>query len=186
MSFQAILWAMKQRCGNPIARAVLLSLADHADAKGFAFPSQDTVADECDCTDRTVRKQLKLLESSSLIKRVKRYKKDGHRTSDGITLQLFSLPEHPSASEDRLPEDYVSTTGTDFPASILNQSLKQKEENGMIWTVKENEGPLLDRYKDDKKWKACEREMRKLVPPYMNRAHFPADVVQKVEEVQKK
>lgn len=49
------------------ARFVLVALADHADADGISFPSQETLADETGMQRSAVRKALTALEAARLI-----------------------------------------------------------------------------------------------------------------------
>ena len=44
MSVRAMAWAFEQRVGSPMAKLVLLKLADHADENGECFPSIGRIA----------------------------------------------------------------------------------------------------------------------------------------------
>lgn len=173
MSFSAFKWAMKQRSGNPTNMAVLAKLADHADDKGECFPSQETLAEECQCTRKTVRTAMQQLEKAGLIRRTRRWKKDGHRTSDGIVLclEVKSTPR-----DESLGVKLDVPMGKDYPASILNQSLNQKEEI-LIWKWTETDGPLLNRISQTDLWAAAERELGVKAPIYCNKLYFPQQAV---------
>lgn len=58
----------KTKCGSPTRKLVYMCLCDHADEKtGIAFPSVKTISQECELSERAVRKSLRGLESLSLI-----------------------------------------------------------------------------------------------------------------------
>ncbi|GAB3622544.1 hypothetical protein GCM10027418_06260 [Mariniluteicoccus endophyticus] len=71
MSLHATVWALKHaEVGDPIAKLILIGLADHARDDGTAaFPSQATLAAYAETTTRTVRTKLALLEDAGLIRR---------------------------------------------------------------------------------------------------------------------
>jgi len=70
MSLQAMVWALKtvDLTGDPIAKLVLLGLADHAQADGSAsWPTQKVLAEYANVSARTVRTKLRSLEELGLI-----------------------------------------------------------------------------------------------------------------------
>ena len=68
MSLRALTWAKQQRVGDPIAKLVLLCLADAMNAHHeYAFPSQARLADECECSRQTVNKKLAWLEEKGFV-----------------------------------------------------------------------------------------------------------------------
>ena len=115
MSFQAMAWAIKQKAGNATGKAVLLMLANYADEDGICFPSQNTLANECECSTRAISNWLKRFEEAGLIARETRYGQLGYRTSDVIRLSIKSLPERRS-HENYSPENRSDPTGTTFQA----------------------------------------------------------------------
>lgn len=66
MSIEAVSWALStQRVATPMQRLVLIAVANHADKRGqSAWPSQETLAEYCCCSSRTIRRQLSELEES--------------------------------------------------------------------------------------------------------------------------
>lgn len=157
--------------------AVLVAVANHADDKGFGFPSQATLGDECQCTQKTVRTALQAMEKALLLTRTRRWKKDGHRSSDALQLHISVQEVKSTARDESLTVNSSLPTGKIYPASILNQSLNLKEESKMVWKVMQADGPLLDRFKDADVWKHCEKAMGQKVPVFMGTAHFPSDRV---------
>ena len=71
MSIEAVSWALStQRVATPMQRLVLIAVANHADKRGqSAWPSQETLAEYCCCSSRTIRRQLSELEESGIIRR---------------------------------------------------------------------------------------------------------------------
>lgn len=101
MSIAAIAWAKKQKCGSGTAKAVLMAVADYADEHGHAWPSQKTISDDTEFTDRSVRTAFQALEESGLLKREERRRPDGSRAPDLIILSmsggLSCAPQQPEA-----------------------------------------------------------------------------------------
>lgn len=71
MSIEAVSWALNtKRVATPMQRLVLIAVANHADKRGqSAWPSQETLAEYCCCSSRTIRRQLSELEESGIIRR---------------------------------------------------------------------------------------------------------------------
>ncbi len=69
MSVRAMTWAFGQRVGSPMAKLVLLALADHhTDETGAGpFPAIKTIAAETEMNERSVRRHLETLEAAGLI-----------------------------------------------------------------------------------------------------------------------
>ena len=88
MSLAATAWAYRQDPGDPGAKFVLVALADFADEVGSCYPSQSTLARMTGQSDRTVRRHLKAMEKSGLIRRERRFGAGGSRTSDRYVLAL--------------------------------------------------------------------------------------------------
>jgi len=62
-----------KKTGDPIAKAVLIALAHYANWEwGACYPSAQTLADDCDCDERTVRRKLEFLQRNGLITLVSR------------------------------------------------------------------------------------------------------------------
>ena len=92
---------------HPAAKAVLVALAEYpGPGQRDCWPSQKTLADMTDMTDRQVRRCLSDLEAQGVIKRTERRRKDGTRRSDRITLcgpiEAFGPPQ--DADEDQPDE----------------------------------------------------------------------------------
>jgi hypothetical protein len=88
MSIKAYAWAKSIKAGSPTLKAVLCAIADYADDRGRAFPSFDRVAEDTEFTDRAVRKAVAELAALGLLTRQERFRADGGRSTDVLTLQM--------------------------------------------------------------------------------------------------
>lgn len=87
MSAQAKKWARAQDHVDRGAAAKLLDvLAWKADEHGVFWDGVKAIAREARCTDRTVTRNLDLLEEAGLVLRVRRFRKNGSRTTDYVIL----------------------------------------------------------------------------------------------------
>lgn len=86
MSFQAMAWAVKQKVGNATGKAILLMLANYADEQGECFPSQERLADECECSVATVARWVKAFEEMGFLSRQKQYGEGGYRRADRLRI----------------------------------------------------------------------------------------------------
>ena len=69
MSMKAFAWGMSQKVGDPTTKLVLLIICDHYnDSKGYAYPSQDRIAEFSECSVRTVQRHIKTLLENGLIR----------------------------------------------------------------------------------------------------------------------
>ena len=102
-------WAFGQRVGSPMAKLVLLSLADHHNDVTAAdpFPAIETIAAETEMNERSVRRHLETLETAGLIARRARGRGKFYR------LSLPPKPDTPSGEAPSSPPttpDSVSRT----------------------------------------------------------------------------
>ena len=68
MSFQAMTWAVNQKCGSAASKLVLLMLANHCNGHtGQCNPRHKTLAEECEMRVETLKTHLKHLESLDLV-----------------------------------------------------------------------------------------------------------------------
>jgi len=69
MSMNAFAWGMSQKVGDPTTKLVLLIICDHYnDSKGYAYPSQDRIAEFSECSVRTVQRHIKTLLENGFIR----------------------------------------------------------------------------------------------------------------------
>ena len=89
MGFKAINWAYKQATGGPLAKGVLLRLADYANESNEAWPSVAQIARDTEMSARSVIRFLAQLERMGLITITPRIE-DGRQTSNLYKLNLPS------------------------------------------------------------------------------------------------
>jgi DNA-binding transcriptional MocR family regulator len=135
MSVQAISWALSVKTGSPSAKAVLLAIANYADANGRCWPSQRRIADETEQSIDSVQRRLRDLEKGGFIARERRDRGDGGRASDWIILRMPSLAADcgtPTADCDTPPRTIAAPPtallrGHNEPSS--EPSVKKKESS---------------------------------------------------------
>lgn len=128
MSLKATSWAWEipTKDIGMTNKFVLLALADYANLDGACFPSQATLGDKVDLSERSIRTALAELEALGLISRESRSSTFGRR-SDVIRL-TFSSPCNrqnlPVAQPEKSGKKEAPATGSGLPVatSILNQS----------------------------------------------------------------
>lgn len=104
MSNEAINWAFRQKVPST-EKFVLVVLADYADEEGSCFPGQKRIAEKVGGSERTVRRSLKSLEARGLIRRERRSRGDGSRSSDRYVLPV----NMPTGHFDHWPESAPPT-----------------------------------------------------------------------------
>lgn len=129
-------WAVKQKVGNATGKAILLMLANYADEAGRCFPSQETLATECECSKRSVLDWLQKFEDLGILKRDRRHGSGGYRRSDILTLSLSAAfsPENNSRENPSKPK---CSTFTAEPISEPITSLVKREpdEFDQFWQM---------------------------------------------------
>ena len=89
MSIKAVSWAFDQQIDDPMAKLVLIAVADHInESTGDAWPSVERL-EQMTCASRsTVLRKLKMLETSGFLQRTKRYNK-----TDVYSLNLVGVTQ---------------------------------------------------------------------------------------------
>lgn len=105
MSIEAVSWALRQATGSNRAKLVLMILANYADAKGRAWPSQKHLAKICELSVRSLRDQIKMLEEAGLIERTGRWKLAGGRYSDLYTLNIGGVFDRKHSEAEMLEDE---------------------------------------------------------------------------------
>jgi DNA-binding transcriptional ArsR family regulator len=103
--------AMKCKVGNPLRKLVLIKLADNANDQGECWPSYQHIADQCEIGKSTVRKHIKDLETSGLLKIENRKGPKGNASNIyRLTLNGVS-PDSTGVSPDSTPPVAPDSTG---------------------------------------------------------------------------
>ena len=81
MSFQAMVWALKQPA-KPAEKLLLLAIANYADEQGRAWPSLERLCTDTGMSRATIKRCFKKLEDGGIISRHKRVK--GHLQTSNL------------------------------------------------------------------------------------------------------
>lgn len=102
MSIKAVSWALEQKLDDPIAKLVLIAIADrYNDEYGYAWPSVSWLARCADCTSRTVQNKVKVMcESGFLVREFIKGEKTNQ--TNRYHLPLFEGGEYHSGGETRV------------------------------------------------------------------------------------
>jgi len=93
MSFEATAWARKQKTGGSGTKLVLLMLADRAGTDFSCWPSVETLAEECEMGESTVRAATRALCEQGLIRVFYRRRKGSHLSRSNRYQLLIDGPD---------------------------------------------------------------------------------------------
>lgn len=96
MSHDATNWAIQQRGLQPATKIVLWHLCDRYHPDYGCFPTQETLASDCEMSRATVNRHIEKLEAAGLLRRVKRFDKATNRQKSTLYILGF---------EARFPQD---------------------------------------------------------------------------------
>ena len=68
MSWETMTWARNARTGSPARKAILLVLAEHADEQDSCYPSQATIAEATEQSERSVRAHIAAMADAGLLR----------------------------------------------------------------------------------------------------------------------
>lgn len=118
MSFRHMAWAMETKIGDPLAKLLLVALADRADKDtGQCWPSLARLCEDTEMSMATVTRRLHYLEEQRFIQREQRDQKS--------TLYTLSLTERPLSLSERTP----SLSQRDEP---ITMNLSENNKNMLI------------------------------------------------------
>jgi hypothetical protein len=103
MSHKATSWAIQQRGIRPAAKIVLWHLCDRYHPDNGCFPSQETLADDCELSRSSLNDQLDALEKANLIRREPQ-RDDGNRQRSTRYRFAFEADFQPAGSSEPCPE----------------------------------------------------------------------------------
>jgi Helix-turn-helix domain len=128
MSWQATAWAIKQRTGNARRKALLLALANYADAKGVCWPSQERLAEDTEQSIDSVQRHSTSLEENKLLRRELLPKRRGQYAGYRYYLSMES-PSH-SLRPDRAANDSQATPQSLRSKPSIEPSYKHSYQRG--------------------------------------------------------
>ncbi len=91
MSVQASAWAWNVRGLPTHLKLTLLAVADACNAEGYGYPGQMRLADQVECSDRQVRRNLQELTARGLLQVIIRPGKGNGRNSNAYQLNLAQV-----------------------------------------------------------------------------------------------
>ena len=92
MGFRETTWAFEQTLNDPIAKLVLIGLADYYNQeKGYAWPSVERLSEVADCSIRTVQRKLKDLEDKGYIQRTHGHPFYNERNTNVSSITIYRL-----------------------------------------------------------------------------------------------
>lgn len=129
MSSEVQVWAMSQRCGDPVTKAVLVTLSRWAKPDGSdCWPGIDTIAEAVEVAPRTVQRHLDALEKRGLIRREPRIRTNGSQSSNRYIFTGFEagcqIVTPPNSQDDNLSPLGGDTAVT--PIRPVSQESKTK------------------------------------------------------------
>lgn len=126
MSYDAVRWAREQRLGDPVAKNVLVALAEHHNGKtAQCNPKVATICLETDYSERAVRKALTKLKQAGLI-RVEGGGKAGNSYQLSGDFNRHAVPES-EARELNLTGTSAGLTGTSCTPKPARRAPPKKE-----------------------------------------------------------
>lgn len=126
MSHDATNWAIKQRGFKPATKFVLWHLCDRYHPDNGCFPSQETLADDCELSRSALNEHLAILETAGLIAREQRREKGSKQQLSTRYRFAFEAGFAPVCAEKPCPE---SGHGSDGEA-VSGNDAEPCPENG--------------------------------------------------------
>jgi hypothetical protein len=113
VSIDALNWAFNINLPSSGQKLVLLTLANYADDRGEAYPSQKELARKTCLSERAIRDNLVRLEELEVIKRIPRVRQDGSYTTDLFQLNVgLVIKIDPVDNSSQPAADSAGTTGS--------------------------------------------------------------------------
>lgn len=132
MSLKALTWAFDQNL-PPNEKVVLLSIADYADDRGYAFPGMETIARKASMHERTVIRLVAKLEERGLLSRERRHLQNGNRTSDGYQLQTNQVTDHHLTNQVDKVTTVSSTGNRQIEPPVNNNTRASQWPQDLTW-----------------------------------------------------
>lgn len=111
MSHKATNWAIEQRGLKPATKLVLWHLCDRHHPDNGCFPSQETLAHDCEMSRSSVNDHLRMLEGRGLIRRIQRTDRKNRRQISTLYLFAFDFPDGDARPDAGTPDPEPSGGG---------------------------------------------------------------------------
>lgn len=136
MSAIASFWAQKQRIKDPVAKLLLLKLADQANDDGVCWPSKRTLAEYLGCHPSLIPRKVRFLENSGLLSRVARQRPNQSSTSNVYQLHLSHVEGIFLPNIEGIRTDTGEGIRTDTPGELRSPEPIQKEGDEQVAAVR--------------------------------------------------
>lgn len=124
MSNKAVSWAFDVTGLTSTQKFLLVALADYADEADSCYPGQAKLADRVGATRETVSRNLAKLEELGFIRRERRYREGGFRSSDRFVLTVgLMTPDGAQTLCDESSRDEKSCDSDALPYVTQNEFL---------------------------------------------------------------
>lgn len=150
MGTEAVGWVIRQNIKDPLAKLVLIGLADcFHDKTGECFPSKATLLEVAPCSEDCLKKKMRYLEKEGWIKRVRRFEANGRQTTNayeilferGVTREEYARQqaEKREAKQSKGRGDQKSPPRGDHksPGGVTTKPLRGVTENPPLTTTNE-------------------------------------------------
>lgn len=91
MSIEAVAWALNVRVKDPMAKLVLIALANHANHDNWCYPSRKRISEYAECSLDTVDRRIGYLMKIGLVQKERRNSDRGDQTSNYYYLNVEPL-----------------------------------------------------------------------------------------------
>lgn len=153
MSFDATNWAIKQRGMKPATKIVLWHLCDRFHPDHGCFPSQDTLANDCEMSRSTLNVHLDALEGSGLILRIQS-RRAGSKQQERTK---YHFPFEPDFAVKRAQKP-CPETGHGAGEAVSENDEKPSPENGESRVRNPDSNPVREPVKEPVISREGERE----------------------------
>lgn len=129
MSIQAIAWAYAQDCSSPIAKFLLVTLANYTNEHNECWPSKSRLASDMSCSVSSVSKHIAILTRDGLVTTTQRFK-DGVQLTTLIRLNCDNRAQGPCGGGGSRLADPPPPCGGNKPS--MNRHSKFSEPRGRL------------------------------------------------------
>ena len=159
MSVKCMTWAFDIRVGDPLAKILLLKLADRSDDNGRgAYFSRNKLAEFCECSKATITRKIAYLKEQGLINVETRLRENGSQTSNEYLLNLAWEENEKPTPPDQFDQGGVRTgdqggyshgdqggySHGDHPRDVpLDVPLDKKEKQKLISPIPDDQVRVL-------------------------------------------
>ncbi|MFC6585920.1 helix-turn-helix domain-containing protein [Sulfitobacter pacificus] len=124
MSHKATNWAIARRGLKPTAKIILWQLCDRHHKDHGCFPSQETLADDCEISRGTLNRYLDDLEARGLIRRIQRSDKKSRKQLSTMYLFAFDFDDPYGFDTDETSPEIGPSSAAKSEESSTNQGEK--------------------------------------------------------------